>query len=136
MVDKYRLVRAAQKTAQFAYAPYSGLSVGAAISFIGTDKIYTGCNVENRSYGLTICAERSAICAGVSAGYRHISCVALAVYEPSGALAVGSVVPCGACLQFISEFSSSPQIKDVEIFVAGGGSFKLSDLLPQKFSIT
>ena len=56
-----------------------------AVSFFGTDCIYTGCNVESSSYGLTMCAERAAICAGVSAGHRNIRQVALAMYDSSGA---------------------------------------------------
>ena len=64
-----------------AYAPYSGFHVGAAVLFDGSSQIFTGANVENKSYGLTICAERSAIFAGVSAGLRKLSHVAVTCRE-------------------------------------------------------
>ena len=100
------LFKEAEKAANNAYAPYSKFSVGAALlSQDGT--IITGANVENRSFGLTICAERSAVVKAVSMGLR--SYIAIAISTPDSKIPVG---PCGACRQVLSEFMepSSPVI--------------------------
>ncbi len=94
--------RAAKEAASRAYAPYSQFRVGAAI---WTDKgLFTGANVENASYGLTNCAERTAIFAAAAAGARKLSCVV--VYTPTP----GAVAPCGACRQVIFEFGPTAQV--------------------------
>ncbi len=98
MDDQERLCRMARDVARKAYAPYSRFRVGAAL-LCEDGSIVTGANVENRSYGLTICAERSAISAAVSTGKRRF--VALAV---AGIDAHYPLPPCGACRQVISEF--------------------------------
>jgi cytidine deaminase len=92
------LFQKAWEIARHAYAPYSHFRVGAAL-LAEDGSIYTGVNVENRSFGLTICAERSAIVQGVSAGQRKFR--ALAIATPDSSVPVG---PCGACRQVISEF--------------------------------
>jgi cytidine deaminase len=92
------LFREAEQAAAFAYAPYSKFRVGAAI-LADDGVIFSGCNVENRSFGLTICAERSAVAQAVSRGCRSFK--ALAVSTPDSASPVG---PCGACRQVLSEF--------------------------------
>jgi len=100
------LIEAAERALEYAYAPYSGFAVGAAV-LTGSGNVYDGCNVENASYGLTVCAERVAIFKAVSEGERTI--VALAVVADSKDV----VRPCGACLQVIKEFAkpdSSPLI--------------------------
>lgn len=93
-----KLVEQAIRARENAYAPYSRFSVGAAV-LTKSGKIYTGCNIENASFGAGICAERAAICAAVSQGEREF--IALAV-------AAGStpVSPCGICRQFLCEFGN------------------------------
>ncbi|MCC7339427.1 MAG: cytidine deaminase [Pirellulaceae bacterium] len=90
-----QLEQAAFDVQRRAYAPYSNFPVGAAIR-TKSGEVYTGCNVENASYGLTICAERAALCAMVAGGQREIESVAIA--------SLGGVAPCGACRQALSEF--------------------------------
>lgn len=123
-----RLVRAAVRAARSSYSPYSRFPVGAAL-LADSGKVFTGCNVENASYGLTICAERVAILKAVSAGCRSFK--ALAVAGGKGRAAR----PCGACLQVLSEFCgpdvplclvSLDQPDDIERFMLG-------ELLPQTF---
>jgi cytidine deaminase len=92
-----RLAKAARAAAQAAYSPYSKFRVGAAV-LAGSGKIFAGCNVENASYGLSNCAERTAIFSAVAAGERRIR--AVAVYTPTAA----PTMPCGACRQVINEF--------------------------------
>lgn len=94
-----RLMDAARDAAQKAYAPYSHFPVGAALLTQNGDMI-TGVNVENASYGLTICAERAAVARAVSEGHRQFDAVAVwAETMPNGA-----VTPCGACRQVLAEF--------------------------------
>ena len=108
-----------------AYAPYSGLRIGAAVLAPG-GKTYAGSNVENASYGLTVCAERAAVIDAVNDGERTF--VLLAVTSPD----LEELVPCGACLQFLAEFCDDLKIllkpKSGRVMTA-----KLSQLLPERF---
>lgn len=108
-----------------AYAPYSRFLVGAAV-LSATGRVYTGQNVENASYGLGVCAERTAIFAMVAAGERKVAAIAIATDAP------GPTAPCGACRQVIREFGPDA----VVLLVTKGGkkaSHLLRDLLPFDF---
>lgn len=121
------LVAAAAQARSHAYAPYSGYRVGAAV-WAGSGRIVAGCNVENASYGLTLCAERSAVAALIAGGEREIAAVAVvtAGSEPGA--------PCGLCRQTLVEFAS-----DMPIGLALEGDAvprvvrALRDLFPQPF---
>lgn len=102
-----RLIEKAKNAARCAYAPYSKIAVGAAL-YTKTRKIFTGANVENASYGLTICAERVAVGKAVSEGETHFK--ALVLYSKE----IDFITPCGACLQVLGEFSP-----DIMIFSLG-----------------
>jgi cytidine deaminase len=119
------LVEAATRAQQQAYAPYSRYRVGAAVE--GEDgSVFTGCNVENASYGLGMCAERVAIGAAVAAGVRRFRrVVVVSDSEPPAA-------PCGACRQVIFEFAP-----DADVLAVGPRSshrWTMRDLLPAAFS--
>lgn len=92
-----RLEKAARIAADASYSPYSEFRVGAAV-LAGSGRIYSGCNVENASYGLCNCAERTAVFTAAAAGEREVR--AVAVYTPTPA----PTMPCGACRQVINEF--------------------------------
>lgn len=91
------LLRAAERARRASYAPYSRFAVGAAL-LSTSGRVYLGCNVENASFGLSICAERSAIFQAVSAGEREFSAIAVTAGTGQGA------PPCGACRQVLAEF--------------------------------
>lgn len=100
---KRRLESAAKQAARHAYAPYSRFRVGAAVR-AGSGKTYAGCNVENASYGLCNCAERTAIFTALAAGESEITHVA--VYTPTP----HATTPCGACRQVINEFGPNAAV--------------------------
>ena len=118
-INLAELFTEARKAADFAYMPYSKFRVGAAL-LTDDGSLVTACNVENRSFGLTICAERSAVVKAVSLGYRSFR--ALAVSTPDSVIPVG---PCGACRQVLSEFMhpSSP------VVFGGSGEEKIETTL-------
>ena len=124
--QKEELLSAAVEVAKKAYAPYSQFRVGAAL--LGkNDVIYRGANVENASYGLTNCAERSAIFNAISDGERQFDLIAIA--------SPGGVAPCGACRQVLHEFA--PCIKILLIDTSGEkqvAELSLDMLLPNAFS--
>src|SRR5206468_4728052 len=90
------LIHAAIDVRQRAYAKYSQFAVGAAV-LAGDGRVFTGCNVENSSYGLTICAERAAVFAAIAAGQQRFELLAVAT--------TGGATPCGACRQVLAEFA-------------------------------
>jgi len=121
------LLARARAAANQAYVPYSEFPVGAAVLAMD-GSMHAGCNIENASYGLTICAERVAATAAVSSGHRQI--LAVAVSAPK----VPGTTPCGACRQFLNEFR--PGISDMMIILDdrdSGERIWLDELLPQSF---
>lgn len=119
------LFQAAVKAAGKSYSKYSGFSVGAAL-LTADGKLFTGCNIENASFSLTNCAERTAIFKAVSEGYTDFAAIAIA---GSGTEDFSKpCFPCGACLQVMSEFCGN----DMRI-VLSDGEYKLSDFLPKRF---
>lgn len=123
--DFSSLIETAKKARLNAFAPYSRFKVGAAV-ISKNGKIYSGCNVENASYGLTVCAERNAVAAMAAAGEREIDAVAVVtdLKRPAS--------PCGACRQVIAEFGPGANI--VTANLKGSVQIKtLSALLPFRF---
>jgi len=127
--QRTRLLRAARAATRKAYAPYSRFHVGAAI-LTARGTIFSGCNVENASYGMTNCAERTAIFSAVAAEGPGLVVRAVAVHTNSDQ----PCAPCGACRQVIFEFG--PQA--VVMFSARGGAAELGirDLLPHGFRLS
>mgnify|MGYP006157778437 FL=1 len=123
------LQSAAQQAAAQAYAPYSKFPVGVAV-LAASGKIYSGCNVENASYGGTVCAERNAIAAAVVAGERQFR--ALVVYTPQAML----TPPCGICRQVIAEFFSPDAPVASYNHLQQQQQWTLGELLPAAFTPT
>lgn len=121
------LAAAARAAAPSAHAPYSRFRVGAAVRAGG--QVYSGCNVENASYGLTICAERVAIFKAVAAGARRLEAVAVACIDAPPGGPPSTLMPCGACRQVMAEFADP----SLPVEVVGAGTFALGELLPQPF---
>lgn len=122
------LLRKAQEAQKTSYSPYSNFPVGAAVE-MESGRIYTGTNIENSSYGLTICAERVAIFNAISNGESKIKNIAISCKNSDK---LSSSMPCGACRQVIIEFSTA----DTQIIVNGVYSFKIDQLLPNAFRIS
>ncbi len=126
------LINAAISARKKAYAPYSGYAVGAAL-LTADERIYTGCNIENASYGATVCAERTAIFKAVSEGRNKCRAIAV-VGSPKGDAITQYAYPCGICRQVMREFAQS---EDFIIIVAKSleeyQCFTLDQLLPESF---
>lgn len=126
--QRHTLLARAQAARDLAYAPYSGFRVGAAL-LAADGRVFSGCNVENASYGLTMCAERVAIGKAVSEGVRDFVAVAVAGPSPGE-----PCPPCGSCRQVLHEFGPS-----LHVVLEGGGGrapmlVSIAELLPGAFT--
>jgi cytidine deaminase len=124
-MDYSLLVEKARGAMAFAYAPYSSFKVGAALR-TSSGVVYTGCNIENVSFGATVCAERVAFLKAISEGVRSFEAIAVVNSSPD------IVFPCGICLQFMAEFGGNLVVavanqKEIKTFL-------LKDLMPYAFS--
>ena len=130
-MNEKMLIEAAIAAMKNSYSPYSGFCVGAAL-LSESGKVYTGTNVENSSFSVTSCAERSALFAAVSAGERKF--VAIAVVGGKSGEITDFCPPCGVCRQALSEFCTS----DARVYLFDGKDVKsltLGELLPESFSL-
>lgn len=127
-MDYQTLMDKAIEASKNAYVPYSHFPVGACI-LTEDDKIFTGCNFENASFGLTICAERNAVGSAISEGCKKIK--AIAVYSPK----MNNCYPCGACRQVLHEFKSDNGIDVILKNNAELTIFKIEELLPGGFNL-
>lgn len=127
-MENKELVIIANKAKEYAYSPYSNLKVGAAL-VTDDDKIFMGCNIENASFGATICAERTAIFKAVSEGERNFKKIAIASSMDD------FIMPCGICRQVISELMPS----DGQIIISNGKNehkvYTVEELLPHSFKL-
>ena len=134
-MDYAELIKMAFEARKYAYAPYSHFKVGAALC-AENGKIYTGCNVENASFGATMCAERTAVFKAVSQGERDFKAIAIVggLTEEERELS-GYAYPCGMCRQVLSEFGKP----DMKVIVARTAEdykeFTLGELLPESFTL-
>lgn len=124
-MTKEKLVECAMRARENAYAPYSNFKVGAALE-TSNGRVFTGCNVENATYGLTVCAERVALWKAISEGEREFSAIAVVTESERPAS------PCGACRQLLWEFCG-----DIDVILANlerrEESRRLRDLFPYPF---
>lgn len=130
MIDR-ELFDMAKSAREGAYVPYSGFKVGAAL-LCDDGTLYTGCNIENASYGVTVCAERVALFKAVADGKRAFVAIAVAGGERDKPLI--ECFPCGICRQALSEFCE----KDFRIILGEGDelrSYTLEELLPHGFTL-
>lgn len=122
------LLKKAQEVSENAYAKYSQFAVGAC-ALAESGKTYVGCNIENASYGLSICAERSAIANAVANGEKSI--LAVAIFSPN----MEDCKPCGACRQVIFEFQKDKEIEVITQIKDGYKVYKINELLPLGFML-
>ena len=128
-MEREALLALARETALRAHCPYSHFRVGAAL--VAGDKVYTGVNIEISSYGLTLCAERSALAAALSAGSGPITQVAVACIDAPAKAPLNERTPCGACRQWLADLAP-----DAVLFIDGSDrDFRVSDLLPYAFGL-
>ena len=127
-MDYRELLEHAKEASKNSYSPYSKFAVGACL-ITTNDKIYSGCNFENSSFGMTICAERNAVGTAIADGERKIK--AIAIYSPNQK----HCYPCGACRQVLNEFKAE---EGLDVITEGEDDIeisKLADLLPEGFNL-
>lgn len=127
-IDYNLLMDKAKEASKMSYSPFSKFAVGAGV-LAGSGKVYSGCNVENSSFGMTICAERCAIFKAVSEGEKEI--LAVAIYSPNE----DDCFPCGACRQVMYEFQGDNEIEIITEEKNNLNVRKMSDFLPYGFKI-
>jgi cytidine deaminase len=127
MIPREELLTLAREVARQAHCPYSDFRVGAAV--VAGGKIYVGVNIEISSYGLTLCAERSALAAAISAGAGPITQVAVACIDAPQEAPIQDRTPCGACRQWLADLAPN-----AIIYIDGDmRDFTIEDLLPYAF---
>jgi cytidine deaminase len=125
-VDSERLIESARAAREHAYAPFSRFAVGAAV-VDDRNRLFVGCNVENRSFGLSLCAERAAVAAAVAAGARRLAGVAVVTdTDPPAA-------PCGLCRETLAEFGDGELVVHLANLAGERRSFRLAELFPEPF---
>lgn len=122
------IIELAEKASKNAYVPYSKFPVGACI-LAESGNIYTGCNFENASYGLTICAERNAVGTAIANGEKKIR--AIAIFSPN----MQNCTPCGACRQVLAEFKSEEGLDVITKCNDGLRVHSIEELLPEGFQL-
>lgn len=128
-MSREELLALARETALRAHCPYSHFRVGAAL--IAGGKLYTGVNIEISSYGLTLCAERSALAAAISASAGPITQVAVACIDTPADAPLAARTPCGACRQWLADLAPH-----ATIYIDGSAQdFTITDLLPYAFGL-
>jgi cytidine deaminase len=121
------LVAAARTAADRAYVPYSHFRVGAALA--GPFGVFRGCNVENASYGMAICAERTAFVSAIAAGHRRFDRIAISLPDSPPGSPPTMFMPCGACRQFMAEFVDAA----FPVLIDGIGEFRFDEIFPFPF---
>ncbi len=130
MISDKELLELAKIASENAYCPYSKFAVGACVLY-GSGKTYLGCNIENSSYGLSLCAERNAISTALALGEKT-NLVKIAIYSPSSK----KCFPCGACRQWLQEFSKEVNIQIIlEDDDSNCCSYYINDILPYSFKL-
>src|SRR2546421_2148315 len=129
VIPREELLHLAREVAQHAYCPYSHFHVGAAL--VAGGSIYTGVNIEISSYGLTLCAERSALAAAISSGAGPVTQVAVACIDVPPQAGIAERTPCGACRQWLADLAPN-----AVIYIDGvEQDFSVADLLPYAFGL-
>ena len=128
LISMDSLIEKAKEVSKNAYAPYSKFRVGACV-LTASGNTYEGCNVENASYGLAVCAERNAIFNAIAHGETAIS--AIAIYSPD----MDNCLPCGACRQVIFEFQKDKEIEIVTLDKDELVIHRINELLPEGFKL-
>ncbi|MDX2037028.1 MAG: cytidine deaminase [Isosphaeraceae bacterium] len=129
MISHEQLLDEARRASRSAHCPYSNFHVGAAV--LAGGRIFTGANIENASYGLTVCAERTAAFAAVLAGEARFEAIAVACVDAPEGGDPASLMPCGACRQVLAEFAGP----DTPVIIDRVGTLTLEQLLPRPFRL-